>query len=167
MAVTKKSGIYWRYSGSGECAGTIVSLLAFFGAGQFLSQRQRPYSKSERAAVGFWGVVALFSLLASWGRFGFVYQFLYKLPYFSTIRNPIKFMHPFHIAWIILAAYGMEVLYRRYLRGPEKAPPNCSRPPPVLVGQGDRLRPQMDHLHDDSGRRVGGGGALLYVDKGA
>ena len=43
------------------------------------------------------------------------------LPEMSTIRNPIKFMHPFHIAWIILAAYGMEALYRRYLRGPEKS----------------------------------------------
>jgi hypothetical protein len=118
-AITKKSGIYWRYCGSGECAGTIVSLLAVFGLANFF-RKDRPYSKSERIAVGYWGVVALFSLLASWGRFSFVYQLLYKLPYFSTIRNPIKFMHPFHIAWIILAAYGMEVLYRRYMRGPER-----------------------------------------------
>jgi hypothetical protein len=117
LVVTKKSGIYWRYSGSGECAGTIVSLLAVFGMANFF-RKDRPYSKSERIAVGYWGVAALFSLLAAWGRFGFVYQFLYRLPYFSTIRNPIKFMHPFHIAWVILAAYGMEVLYRRYLRGP-------------------------------------------------
>jgi hypothetical protein len=119
QAVTKKSGIYWRYSGSGECAGIMVSLLAVFGLANFF-RKDRPYSKSERIAVGYWGVVALFSLLASWGRFGFVYQLLYKLPYFSTIRNPIKFMHPFHIAWIILAAYGMEVLYRRYVRGPDR-----------------------------------------------
>jgi hypothetical protein len=120
VAVSKKSGVYWRYSGSGECAGTMVSLLALFGVANFF-RKDRPYLKSERSAVGYWAVVALFSLLASWGRFGFVYQFLYKLPYFSTIRNPIKFMHPFHIAWIILAAYSMEVLYRRYLRGPEKS----------------------------------------------
>ena len=120
IAITKKSGIYWRYSGSGECAGTIVSLLAFFGLANFF-RKDNPFSKSERAAVGYWGAVALFSLLAAWGRFGFVYQFLYKLPYFSTIRNPIKFMHPFHIAWIILAAYGMEVLYRRYMRGPDRS----------------------------------------------
>ncbi len=119
LNVTKKTGIYWRYSGSGECAGVIVSLLAAFGLANFF-RKDRPYSKSERAAVGYWGAVALFSLLASWGRFGFVYQFLYKIPYVSTIRNPIKFMNPFHIALIILAAYGMEALYRRYLRGPEK-----------------------------------------------
>ena len=120
MAVTKKSGIYWRYSGSGECAGTMVCLLALFGVANFF-RKDHPFSKSERAALGFWSAAALFSLVASWGRFGFIYQFLYKLPYFSTIRNPIKFLHPFHIAWIILAGYGMEVLYRRYLRGPERS----------------------------------------------
>lgn len=120
VAVTKRSGIYWRYSGSGECAGTIVCLLALFGLANFF-RKDHPFSKSERIAVGYWGAVALFSLMAAWGRFGFLYQFLYKLPYFSTIRNPIKFLHPFHIAWIILAAYGMEVLYRRSLRGPDRS----------------------------------------------
>jgi hypothetical protein len=120
LKVTKKSGIYWRYSGSGECAGTIVSLLAVFGLANFF-RKDRPFSNAERRAVGYWGAVALFSVLAAWGRFGFVYQFLFKLPYFSTIRNPIKFMHPFHIAWVILATYGMEVLYRRYMRGPDRS----------------------------------------------
>ncbi len=115
--ITRKSGIYWRYSGSGECAGVLVSLLAIFGvANIFRSKAEGVFSKSEWMSVVYWGAVAVFSLLAAWGRFGFIYQFIYKLPYFSTIRNPIKFMHPFHIAWIILAAYGMEVLYRRYMR---------------------------------------------------
>jgi hypothetical protein len=120
QAVTKKSGIYWRYNGSSECAGMMVSLLALFAVANFF-RKDSAFSKYERTALGYWSIIALFSLLAAWGRYGFVYQFLYKLPEFSTIRNPIKFMHPFHIAWIILAAYGMEVLYRRYLRGPEKS----------------------------------------------
>jgi hypothetical protein len=119
QAVTKKSGIYWRYSGSGECAGVMVFILALFGLANYF-RKEGGFSKYERAAVGFWGLITIFSLLASWGRFGFVYQLLYKIPYFSTIRNPIKFMNPFHIALIILAAYGMEALHRRYLRGPEK-----------------------------------------------
>jgi hypothetical protein len=119
QAVTKKSGIYWRYSGSGECAGMMVSLLAIFALANFFG-KDRPLSKTERIAIGFWGGVAVFSLLAAWGRYGFMYQFLYMIPEVSTIRNPIKFLHPFHIAWIILAAYGMEILYRRYLRNPEK-----------------------------------------------
>ena len=112
--ITKKSGSYWRYSGSGEFAGVLVSVLALFGlANAFRSPSA--YSRSERVAVVFWGIAAVFSLLASWGRFGFVYQGLYHLPYFSTIRNPIKFLHPFHLAWVILAVYGLEMLYRNYL----------------------------------------------------
>jgi hypothetical protein len=119
--ITKKAGIYWRYSGSGEFAGIVVMVLALFGIGSAF-KAQAPYSKKERIAVFFWTAVAVFSLLTAWGRYGFIYQILYHLPYFSTIRNPIKFLHPFHIAWIILAAYGMESLYRIYLRSAAKRP---------------------------------------------
>ncbi|MGA2748501.1 MAG: hypothetical protein ABSG59_06975 [Verrucomicrobiota bacterium] len=115
QAITRKTGIYWRYSGTGEFAGTLVALLALFALAN-VGRPNSPFSKTERLTAGFWGAVALFSLLAAWGRFGFLYRLLYQLPYFSTIRNPIKFLHPFHIAWIILAAYGMEALYRGYLR---------------------------------------------------
>ena len=58
------------------------------------------FSKNERRRVWFWGLAALFSLVAAWGRYSFLYAWLYQLPYFSTIRNPMKFMHPFHLAWI-------------------------------------------------------------------
>jgi hypothetical protein len=119
VAITKKAGIYWRYSGSGEFAGILLSLLAFFGLAN-VWRSQTPYAKPERAAVIFWGAVALFSLLMAWGRYGFLYRLFYHLPYFSTIRNPIKFLTPFHIAWVIVAAYGMEVLYRSYLRATVK-----------------------------------------------
>ncbi|HEX4121473.1 MAG TPA: hypothetical protein VH619_12700, partial [Verrucomicrobiae bacterium] len=113
--ITKKSGIYWRYSGTGEFAGITVLVLALFGCASAF-RGQSPFSKGERITVFFWLAAALFSLMAAWGRYGFVYQILYHLPYFSTIRNPIKFLHPFHVAWVILAAYGMEALYRTYLR---------------------------------------------------
>ena len=117
--IVKKSGAYWRYRGTGEFAGTLVSLLALFALAN-LWRANTPLSKSERLAVGFWGVAAVFSLLAACGRFGFLYHLLYQLPYFSTIRNPIKFLHPFHVAWVILAAYGMEALCRRLLSGRPK-----------------------------------------------
>jgi hypothetical protein len=105
-----------RYSGSGEYAGIMVSVLAFFGLANSWRGSKSPYSRLERRAVWFWGGAAVFSLLAAWGRHGFLYRLLYQLPYVSTIRNPIKFMHPFHIAWLILAAYGMEALWRRYMQ---------------------------------------------------
>lgn len=105
-----------RYSGSGEYAGVLVSALAFFALLNSCRGTQAPYSRGERRAVWFWGGAALFSLLASWGRHAFFYRLLYQLPYVSAIRNPIKFMQPFHIAWLILAAYGLEALWRRYLQ---------------------------------------------------
>jgi hypothetical protein len=115
-ALMNRSATTARYSGSGEYAGVLVSLLAFFALVNSWRGTRAPYSRGERRAVWFWGGAALFSLLAAWGRHAFFYRLLYQLPYVSTIRNPIKFMHPFHIAWLILAAYGMEALWRRYLQ---------------------------------------------------
>jgi hypothetical protein len=109
------ANLYPRHTGSGEYAGELVSLLAVFGMVGAFRRVNSPYSKLDRRAVWFWTGAALFSLLAAWGRFGFLYGLIYQIPYVSTIRNPIKFMHPFHVTWIILAAYGMEVLARRSL----------------------------------------------------
>jgi hypothetical protein len=115
-ALTSGSTSALRYSGSGEYAGVLVSLLALFALVNSWRGAGAPYSSGERRAVWFWGGAALFSLLAAWGRYAFFYRLLYQLPYVFTIRNPIKFMHPFHIAWLILAAYGLEALWRQYLR---------------------------------------------------
>ena len=107
-----------RHSGNGEYAGILVSLLAVFALSNTWRAGSSPYSPSERREVWFWGVAALLSLLAAWGRHGFIYQALWRLPLFSSIRNPIKLLHPFHLAWVILAAYGLEALYRRYIKNP-------------------------------------------------
>ena len=116
-----------RHTGSGEFAGVLVSLLALFALGSTWRRDHPPYSQNERRLVWFWGLAALFSLVAAWGRYSFLYAWLYKLPYFSTIRNPMKFMHPFHLAWIILAGYGLEALWRRHL---QSAAPAAASPAP-------------------------------------
>ena len=117
-ALLHRSASVTRYSGSGEYAGVLVSILALFGLVNSWPGLQGPFSTGERRALWFWGAAAFFSLLAAWGRHAFFYRLLYQLPYVSTIRNPIKFMHPFHLAWLIMAAYGLEALWRRYLRSP-------------------------------------------------
>ncbi|HZM06021.1 MAG TPA: hypothetical protein VFC44_23725 [Candidatus Saccharimonadales bacterium] len=114
-ALRTGANLYPRHTGSGEYAGELVCLLALFGVANAFRRLNPPYSVQERRAVWFWTGAALFSLLTAWGRFGFLYGWLYQIPYVSTIRNPIKFMHPFHVAWVILAAYGMECLARRSL----------------------------------------------------
>jgi hypothetical protein len=116
LTLTSGSKSALRFSGSGEYAGVLVSVLALFALVNSWRGAAAPYSRRERRAVWFWGGAALFSLLASWGRYASFYRLIYQLPYAYTIRNPIKFMHPFHIAWLILAAYGMEALWRRYLQ---------------------------------------------------
>jgi hypothetical protein len=56
------------------------------------------------------------SLPIAWGRFAPIfYGTLYQLPYFSTIRNPIKFVLFFSWAVGILFAYGIHALSRRQL----------------------------------------------------
>jgi hypothetical protein len=54
----------------------------------------------------------LVALLFAWGRHAPFYKIVYSLPYFSTIRNPIKFMHMFHLCLLILFAFGLEEIFR-------------------------------------------------------
>lgn len=119
-AAILRLGFILRHSGTGEYAGVLVALMAVFALANSCRGPNTPFSPAERRAVWFWGVAALFSILAAWGRHGFLYALLYRLPYFSTIRNPIKFLQPFHIIWLILAAYGLELLHRRYLQSSVK-----------------------------------------------
>ena len=118
--IVQRLGYIARHSGTGEYAGVMVGLMAIFALVNSCRGSSSPYRAFERRAVWFWTAAALFSVLAAWGRFGFIYSLLYRFPYFQTIRNPIKFLHPFHIIWIILAAYGLEALHRRYLQGSVK-----------------------------------------------
>ncbi len=104
-----------RSSGAGEYAGILVALIAFWAVAVSLRRAGNPLSSEERKSIWFWSVMALISALLAFGRYAPFYQIVYHLPYFSTIRNPMKFMHPFDVALLILFAYGLQDLYRRYL----------------------------------------------------
>ena len=110
---TTKQG-FPRHSGAGEYAGVLVVLVALWAlAHSFM--KGGAFTDRERRMIWFWGVAAFIALLLSWGRHAPFYQFIYALPYFSTIRNPMKFMHPCHMALMILFAYGLQGMWRRYL----------------------------------------------------
>jgi hypothetical protein len=104
-----------RHSGSGEYAGVLVVLVALWALVHSLRKTNNPFPELHRRFIWFWATMAGISLLLAWGRHAPFYQFVYALPYFSTIRNPIKFLHPFHGAVLILFAYGLHGLGRRYL----------------------------------------------------
>lgn len=125
---TPDGGNYWgalgapdgvpqgRHSGGGEYAGVMVVVVALWGIGRSLSKSGTPvYTPKERRWIWFWTVSAAVSLLLAFGRFAPFYQLIYSLPYFSTIRNPIKFLHPFHMSLLILFAYGLQGIWKRHL----------------------------------------------------
>jgi len=104
-----------RHSGSGEYAGILVVLVAFWALFEASRGSGTIYSPLERKMVRFWAITAAVSLLLAFGRHAPFYKILYSIPWLSFIRNPIKFMHPFHVAMVIMFGYGVQALVRRYL----------------------------------------------------
>jgi hypothetical protein len=109
------TGALLRHSGAGFYAGVLVVLVAFWAVAHSFRRQRGPFDELERKYIWFWSGAALISLLLAFGRHAPFYQFVYALPYFSTIRNPIKFLHPFEISTLILFGYGLQGLWRSYL----------------------------------------------------
>ncbi|MCW5558086.1 MAG: YfhO family protein, partial [Verrucomicrobiae bacterium] len=127
---TPGGGAYWgnvgqdgtpqtRFNGGGEYAGVLVLLVAGWAVARALSRSDRqPFSARERRLIGFWTAVCVVSLLLSFGRFAPFYQLVYALPYLSTIRIPMKFLHVMHLGLFVLFAYGLQGLWRLYVEAP-------------------------------------------------
>ncbi len=110
--VQNKDQFLQRHSGSGEYAGIIVVLLAVWALFFALQKRANIYSPTERRMILFWTVLAVVSLLLAYGRHAVFYQLIHQLPFFDTMRNPIKFLHPMHLGLIVLCGYGADGLLR-------------------------------------------------------
>jgi hypothetical protein len=102
-----------RFTGAGFYVGVFVAITALWALLQAARGAAGSLDAGERRQVWFWTATAGISLLLAFGRHAPFYQFIYALPYFSTIRNPVKFLHPFSLAIVILSAYGFEALWRR------------------------------------------------------
>jgi len=105
----------WRSSGAGEYAGMLVVLIAAWAVARSFSRKAQTFSTLEKKLIWFWAAMFVVGVIFGWGRFAPFYQFFYALPYMSTIRNPMKFMHPGHMTLMILFAYGLQGLSREYL----------------------------------------------------
>ena len=122
---TDEGGNYWgrvgeqpsfpRFSGAGEYAGMLVLLLGAWASANGFRKKGGPFTELERRHIIFWTAAGVISILFAWGRHAPFYKIIYSLPYFSTIRNPIKFMHFFHLSWLILFGFGLEGIYRLYI----------------------------------------------------
>lgn len=107
-----------RYSGAGHYAGVLVVLMAVVAVFQSFRREGSGLTPLERKWVWFWGGVTLLSLLFAFGRFAPFYRIIYSLPYFSTIRNPVKFLHPFNVGLVVLCGYGLQALWRGWIARP-------------------------------------------------
>jgi hypothetical protein len=107
-----------RSYGTGNYAGMLVILVAAWAVAQSLRRKNSVFSETHRRFIWFWTAVLIVSLLLAFGRFAPFYALLYKLPYFSTIRNPIKFLFVLSWALVTIFAYGIHGLSRRYLEIP-------------------------------------------------
>ena len=110
-----------RQSGGGFYSGGLVVLLALWALAQSLYRKNSVFTLSQRKWLWFWLVVAMISALLAFGRFAPFYRMVYALPYFSTIRNPVKFFNFVCFAIIIFFAYGLDGLWRKYMQPSEKA----------------------------------------------
>jgi len=119
-----------RFSGDGYYVGMLVALVALWAVAQSLRGQNSVFSETHRRYLWFWTVIMIISLLLSFGRFGLFdgmpYRLFYALPYFSTIRNPNKFLFVFTWAIVIVFAYGIDGLNRRYLEIPIKGSTSLS-----------------------------------------
>ena len=109
-----------RSSGAGEYAGVLVVLLALWAIVESLRGKGQTFTLAERKLIWFWAVMGVVAMLLGWGRHAPFYKLLYALPYISTIRNPMKFFHALHLCLMILFAYGLLGVNRRYLDVPAK-----------------------------------------------
>lgn len=115
-----------RFSGGGNYTGVLVTLVAIWAALQSFRKQNSVFSALERKLLWFWAAGLVISLLLAFGRFAPFYQFIYALPYFSTMRNPTKFLAFVSFASVVLFAYGIHGLNRRYVEVPLVNTPNLS-----------------------------------------
>lgn len=107
---------FYRYSGGGNYIGVLAALIAFWAVMQSFRPKNSVFNLNQKKWLWFWGTVAIVSLLLALGRYAPFYRWLYALPYFSTIRNPTKFLYLFAFGITILFAYGVDALCRKYLK---------------------------------------------------
>ena len=120
---TPPSG-FMRFTGGGNYCGILVTLIAAWAIAQSFRRRNSVFTGTQQKFIWFWTAVLAVSLPLAWGRFApfsktgdsmMFYGLLYHLPFFSTIRNPAKFLIFLSWALVILFAYGVHALECRHL----------------------------------------------------
>ncbi len=93
----------------------LVVLAALWALVQSFRGANSFFMLEQRRLLWFWLAVLIVSAALMFGRFAPFYQYFYALPYASTIRNPVKFLHIFSWVMLIVAGYGLHGLTTLYL----------------------------------------------------
>jgi len=104
-----------RHGSSGIYMGLMVLVVSLWALLQVLRGEASVFDTQERSWVFFWAAAALVSLMLSWGHHAPFYKVIYQLPFFNVIRNPIKFMHPCSLSVVVLFAFGLQGMARKYI----------------------------------------------------
>jgi len=112
-----------RHSGYGIYAGMLVLVVCLWAVLQAFLGKAGIFESRERRWVFFWMGLIIISILFAWGRHAPFYQLLHPLPFFNSIRNPIKFMHPASLGLVVLFVYGLNGMARAYLSEPNLKSP--------------------------------------------
>jgi hypothetical protein len=104
-----------RQTGGGIYAGITVALIAVWAMLQSFRKRDSAFSLLQRRWLWFWLALGLVSLLLGFGRYAPFYRIVYALPFSSTVRNPVKFLALVNLAIVVLFAYGVDGLWRKYM----------------------------------------------------
>ncbi|MGH7981092.1 MAG: hypothetical protein ACREE6_17075, partial [Limisphaerales bacterium] len=108
------TGVF-RYVGGSNYLGVLIALIGLWSLGQSLRRRNSVFSAAQKKWIWFWSVISIVSLLLAFGHFAPFYRWFYAIPYVSTIRNPTKFLYLFTIGFIVLFAFGIDALVRKYM----------------------------------------------------
>jgi hypothetical protein len=109
----------FRYVGGTNYIGLLVALLALWAAAQSFRPKKSVFNSEQKKWIWFWFAIAIVSLLLAFGHYAPFYRWFYALPYVSTIRNPTKFLYLFIFGFVILFAFGVDALWRKYMNNYE------------------------------------------------
>ena len=109
---------FLRHTGRGFYLGLLVVLIGFWATLQSFRKNNSVFTLPERKFIWFWSAAAFVCVLLAHGRyspFAPLYHRIYEaIPQLQTVRSPEKFLHVVNFAALVLFAYGINGLSRRY-----------------------------------------------------
>lgn len=114
-----------RFTGGGFYCGVVVVVFAVWSGIQSLRRKEPVFSQLHRRWIWFWLATSVVSLLLAFGRYAPFYRMVFDLPYFSTIRNPVKFLYILAFCLVVLFAFAVDALSRKYM--PDSGPKAAAR----------------------------------------